>query len=220
MFVAEVAETSLRDPERLLVHEIQMKENDQQDYLRRLPPSEYRGERWIHWVLTMQDRCTGWLDARFYYRFREALTHVAFRDQLACPIFCLMPDHIHLLWCGLTSSVDQRSAMKRFRRDLNACLRRIGFELQRQAYDHVLREEEVERTAVEDLSEYIARNPERKNLVAMDGFRSYPFTSCLLPGFPELSLFADDGWESIWRTLSYLRRTQCFRVSDPKREQS
>ena len=30
----------------------------------------------------------------FNYKFRELLTHAAFRYAFACPIYCLMPDHI------------------------------------------------------------------------------------------------------------------------------
>lgn len=187
--------------------------------LRRLPPEFYKGEAWVHWILTIDQRRTGWLDPRFLYRFREALTHVAFRDQLACPVFCLMPDHIHMLWCGLAEATDQRSAMKRFRRDVNGCLRQIGFEFQLQPYDHVLKEQESEVSAIEEVIEYIARNPERKGLVPVDQFASYAFTGCLLPGFPEVRLFEDKSWDTIWRTLAYLRRTECFRRADPKRNQ-
>jgi len=93
------------------------------DYLKRLPPENYRGEAWVHWVLTIEDRKTGWLDARFLYRFREILTHATFRYQLACSIFCLMPDHIHMLWPGLSNESDQLIAMKRFRKDVNESLR-------------------------------------------------------------------------------------------------
>ena len=184
--------------------------------LKRLPDEYYQGEAWVHWILAIEDRKTGWLDARLLYRFREILTHAAFRYQFACPIFCLMPDHIHMLWVGLADASNQLNAMKRFRLDLNESLRRIGFELQRQAYDHVLKEEELERDAIEDVAEYIARNPERKGLVPFDGFARYPFTGCLLPGACQLRLFQKIGWDEIWQTLAFLRRTECFRIPDPK----
>ena len=63
-----------------------------------------------------------------------------FRYQLACPIYCLMPDHLHLLWTGVAETSDQLLAMKSFRKDMNGSLGRIGFQLQLQAYDHVLNE--------------------------------------------------------------------------------
>ena len=184
--------------------------------LKRLPPEYYRGEAWVHWVLTIEDRKRGWLDARFLYRFREILTNVAFRYQIACSIFCLMPDHFHMLWTGLSNESDQLVAMKRFRKDTNESLRRIELEFQKQAYDHVLKNDELERTEIESTSEYIARNPERKGLVAIDEFAKYPYTGCLLPGGPQIRLFGSDGWDEVWRTLSCLRRTECYRKPDPK----
>ncbi|MEM9659162.1 MAG: hypothetical protein AAF961_12445, partial [Planctomycetota bacterium] len=71
------------------------------DHLRRLEEVEYQGYAVVHWTMTMRDRRTGWLDARMYYHFRELLTHSQFRYAIACPIFCLMPDHIHLMWMGI-----------------------------------------------------------------------------------------------------------------------
>jgi len=166
----------------------------------------------------MENRKTGWLDARFLYKFREIQTHVAFRYQIAVPIFCLMPDHIHLLWAGLSADSDQRTAMRTLRRETNNCLRGIGYALQKQAYDHVLQGEEQDRSAIEDTVEYIARNPERKAMIAVDQFAAYPYTGCVLPGFPSVRLFGDAGWESLWRTISFLRRTDVFRRPDPIRE--
>jgi REP element-mobilizing transposase RayT len=186
--------------------------------LKRLPPEYYRGFAWVHWTLTSEDRQQGWLDALFLYKFRELLTHVAFRDRIACPIFCLMPDHVHLLWCGLTETSDQRLAMRHLRTDMNDCLKRIGYELQKQPYDHVLKDEELERDAIESLVEYIARNPERKGLVGEDEFAVYPYTGCLLPGYQQIRLFEPHSWDRVWRTLAFLRRTECFRIPDPNRD--
>ena len=186
--------------------------------LSRLVPQYYQGDAWAHWTLTIAGRRRGWLDARFLYKFRELLTHACFRSQVACPIYTLMPDHIHLLWCGLAMAADQRVAMKRFRADTNETLKRIGFEFQLQPYDHVLRDEELERDAIENVVEYIARNPERKELVPIDQFASYPYTGCLLPGFPQIRLFEPTSWDTVWRTLAFLKRIECYRVTDPKRQ--
>ncbi|MEM9586949.1 MAG: hypothetical protein AAGA03_06675 [Planctomycetota bacterium] len=183
--------------------------------LSRLPPEHYRDFAWVHWSMTIEHRRTGWLDANFFYKFRELLTHTCFRRTLAVPIFCLMPDHLHVLACGLAEGADQRLAVRQLRTDVNECLQRIGFSLQRQPYDNVLQEEACEQDAIENVMNYIARNPERKGLVPVDGYARYPFTSCLLPGYPRIRLFEPNALESIWRTISYLKRTQCLRVSDP-----
>jgi len=174
------------------------------DYLKRLSPEYYRGQAYVHWSLTMEDRKTGWLIPIFYYKFREILTHAAFRFGFCCPIYCCMPDHIHLLWVGILSGCDQRNAMRYFRKQLNPVLEKLGVQFQLQPYDHVLREEERERAAFEEVAEYIARNPERKKLVPPDGFAKYSYTGCLVPGYPELKPFEADYWDRFWRIYSHL----------------
>src|SRR5947209_16676086 len=131
-------------------------ENDRgdHDYLRRLPPEYYRGQAYVHWSMTMDDRKTGWLAPIFYYKFREILTHTLFRYGLCCPIYCCMPDHIHLLWIGILDGSDQRNAAKFFRAQLNPILEKLGARFQLQPYDHVLREEERDRSAVKEVIEY------------------------------------------------------------------
>lgn len=146
----------------------------------------------------MEDRRTGWLVPIFYYKFRELLTHTAFRFGLCSPLFCCMPDHIHMLWIGIMDQCDQRKAMRYFRRQLNPVLEKLHARLQKQPYDHVLRDEEV--------AEYIARNPERKGLVKAEGFRDYPYTSCLVPGYPELKPFESGYGDRFWRVYCHLRQ--------------
>src|SRR5262245_10237704 len=120
---------------------------DEHDYLRRLPAAAYRGQAYVHWSMTIEDRKTGWLVPIFYYKFREILTHTAFRYGLACPIYCCMPDHLHLLWVGILDRCDQRHAARYFRKQLNLVLEKLGVQLQNQPYDHVLRDEQREHSA-------------------------------------------------------------------------
>jgi REP element-mobilizing transposase RayT len=176
------------------------------DYLRRLPAEYYRGQAFVHWSLTIDQRKTGWLLPEFHGKFREILTHAGFRYGFCTPIYCCMPDHFHMLWTGILDRCDQRTAMRFFRRHLNSNLEVFGATLQLQGYDHVLREEERDRTAFETIADYIARNPERQRIVPADGFAEYPFTGCLMPGYPELRPFQAGYWQRFWRTYSYLRK--------------
>ena len=159
------------------------------DYLRRLPPEYYRGLACVSWTYCIEGRRCGWLNELFHARFREYLTHTMFRYSACCPIYCLMPDHFHLLWFGLSQTSDQRLATRYFRKHLNRELTSKGFSLQPQPYDHVLREDERQDTAFRNTAEYIARNPERNGLVPPDSFREYEFSGCLVPGYPDLSPF-------------------------------
>jgi putative transposase len=188
------------------------------DYLRRLPPEWYCGEACVHWTLTMEDRQTGWRIPVLYYKFREILTHATFRYEFSCPMFCLMPDHMHLLWRGFSPHTDQRKGMRYFRAQMHPILARLGVRFQKQPFDHVLRDDERQESGFVALAEYIARNPERKGLVPADGYAKYPYTGCLVPGFPDLNPFVADYWERYWSIDALLRR-QGRRAEDDEPEE-
>jgi REP element-mobilizing transposase RayT len=174
------------------------------DSLRRLPREFYRGRAYVHWSMTIDERKTGWLIPTLYYKFREILTHTALRYGLACPIYCCMTDHMHLLWVGILDGCDQRNAARFFRTPMNIPLGRLGVQFQKQPYDRVLRDEERQEAAFATIAEYIARNPERAGLVPSDGYRDYKYTGCLVPGYPDLSPWDDRYWEQFWKLYSRL----------------
>jgi putative transposase len=120
--------------------------------LPRLAPECYRGCAVVYWTITLEHRAAGWLGEQFHSYFRELLLHAAAREHLFCPAYVLMPDHMHLMWMGLQTSSDQRNAMKFLRKHLTVELKRLSrigaeFELQKQPYDSVLREEDRVRGA-------------------------------------------------------------------------
>ena len=39
------------------------------------------------------------------------MLHAAAREGLFCPVYCLMPDHLHLVWMGLRLDTDQLNGM-------------------------------------------------------------------------------------------------------------
>ena len=183
------------------------------NHLRRLEPERYRGHAYVHWTMTIEGRRTGWLQPLFLYKFRELLTHTLFRYGLGCPIYCLMPDHMHLLWMGIDERSDQLKAIRHFRKHVNQSLGRIGFRLQHQCYDRVLREDEKMEANFTNLIEYIARNPERSGLIEEDAFASYRYSGCLLPGYPDFRLWEDQHWERYWRAHSFLRKNGLVRTT-------
>lgn len=180
------------------------------DYLRRLPPEYYCGQACVHWSMTIEDRKTGWLTPGSYQTFREIVIHAMFRYGFCCPIYCCMPDHVHLLWLGVMDRCDQRLAARFFRIQLDVVLDKLGVRFQKQGYDHVLREDERQEAAFAEVAEYIARNPERAGLVGPEGYRLYPYTDCLVPGYPELELWQSDFWQRFWRIYTHLRATNLF----------
>ena len=186
----------------------------QHDYLKRLQPECYRGQSYVQWSMAIDDRKTGWLAPIFSYKFREVLTHTMFRYGLCCPIYCCMPDHFHLLWIGVLAGSDQRNAVKYFRKQINPILDMLEARFQKQPYDHVLREEERANDAFQTVFEYIARNPERANLVRPDCYQEYPYTGCLVPGYPELIPWSSDYWQRFWRIYAHLQRNGFMQVAE------
>ncbi len=96
------------------------------DNLKRLSREHYQGDAIVHWTQTVRDRKQGWLTPAFFYRFREILTHTMFRYGMVCPMFCLMPDHFHMVWMGLFEDSDQLNALKHFRSNCNQSIARQG----------------------------------------------------------------------------------------------
>jgi putative transposase len=166
-------------------------------HLPRLSPETYRGHAFVHWTMRLQHRATGWLSEEFHVRFREILLHGLHSCGCACPVYCLMPDHIHLLLVGWDVAADQTKLLRFLTRHINRVFG-PAFALQKQNYDHVLRDED-ERSSdgIASLAWYITENPVRAG-VGIER-EEYPFTGCMIPGYPELDLWQGEFWERFWR---------------------
>jgi len=175
---------------------------DRSFYLPRLARENYQGDAVVHWTLSIALRGTGWLDEVFHARFREIMLHTAAREGLICPAYCLMPDHIHLLWMGLRIDSDQRNGMKFLREHLAPVLRPHHF--QHQAYDHVLREEERRRGAFAKICFYILANPVRARLIKET--EPWPYRGAVVAGYPKLHPLAEDFWPKFWRLFQEFRQ--------------
>ena len=115
-----------------------------------------------------------------------------------------MPDHMHIIWMGLGSESDQMRAMAFLRTYLKKNL--VPFELQHQAYDHVLGDEERRRNSFATHCAYVLNNPVRAQLAA-DPLQ-WRFSGAIVPGYPMLDPRDDDFWKTFWK----LYASQC----DPK----
>ncbi|MBM3881418.1 MAG: hypothetical protein FJ387_17115 [Verrucomicrobia bacterium] len=171
-------------------------------HLPRLAPSFYKGHAAVFWTITLERRATGWLDDSFHQRFRELLLHAAAREGLVCPAYALMPDHMHLVWLGLTLASDQLRAMRFLRKYLKRELERrsphhVDFELQKQSQDCVLKEQDRTRGALARACFYVLDNPRRKGLVPAPS--DWPHLGSVVPGYPFLYPLADDFWPLFWQ---------------------
>ena len=181
------------------------------DYLPRLPREYYQGDAVVHWTLTTFDRATGWLSDTFHARFRELMLHASAREGLMCPRYCLMPDHLHLLWMGLRLDSDQINGMSFLRTYLEPAISPAKF--QPQPHDRVLRDEQRRRNAFADACRYLGENPVRAGLVK--GPEWWKFTGAVVPGYPVMEVFQTDFWEKFWRLYSKARHPDAGNIRRP-----
>ncbi len=184
-------------------------------YLPRLRREFYLADAVIFWTLTIHDHQTGWLNQQFHLKFREFMLHAAAREPLICPAYCLMPDHIHLVWMGLNVSTDQRSAMKFLRTFLAITLKPFTF--QHQAYDRVLTEEDRTRAKFTlACVEYVLLNPLRAELVTKP--EEWPFLGAIIPGYPDCQPLSHEYWPWFWRRYAEMKEDGVERRKLPRRE--
>jgi REP element-mobilizing transposase RayT len=163
--------------------------------------------------MSIARRGTGWLNDGFHAQFREFMLHAAAREGLFCPTYCLMPDHIHLLWMGLRRDSDQRNGMKFFREHVGRLLRPNRF--QHQAYDHVLREDERKRNAFAKICFYILANPVRAGLVGEN--ETWRFCGAVIPGYPALHPKEENFWPLFWKLYVASRSVEAGQRKLPPR---
>jgi REP element-mobilizing transposase RayT len=180
-------------------------------YLPRLPREYYQGDAVVHWTLTTFDRAQGWLTPAFHQQFRELMFHAAAREGLACPVYCLMPDHLHLIWMGLRLDTHQRNGMAFLRTQLEPALKPAKF--QPQAQDNVLRAEERKRSAFAKACFYVAANPVRAQLIGEK--QVWPYTGCVIPGYPSLCPTPENFWPMFWKIYLKLRAPDAGSIKRP-----
>ena len=174
------------------------------DNLPRLPRHHYQGHAVVLWTLTLEHRATGWLKNPLHLHFRELMLHVAVREKVWCPAYCLLPDHLHLVWMGMRRESDQLNAMRFLRRQIAPALQ--PHEFQHQAHDHVLHEDERKRGAFARVCFYVLENPARASLAAKAG--DWPFSGAIVPGYPALHPTKEDFWETYWKLYAAERESE------------
>ena len=176
----------------------QEEEGDRSFYLPRLTEDAYLGLAVVHWTLTVERGNEFHLDELFHLRLRDCLMHTFAREEgagLACPVYCVMPDHLHMVWMGTNHANDQRRAIAFFRTHLKRVI--SPARLQHQAHDHVLREDERRRKMFATVCNYILANPVEAGLVK--SANEWTYSGCVVPGYPDLQPFQENFWGVFWR---------------------
>ena len=184
-------------------------------YLPRLRREFYQADAVIFWTLPVSHRQQGWLKDRFHAAFREMMLHAAAREGLLCPAYCLMPDHLHLVWMGVRKQSHQRNGIKFLRASLGPFLRPARF--QHQAHDHVLKPKERQHHAFTlACADYVLLNPLRAGLV--NAPEKWPHQGAVIPGYPRLNVFDGGYWPWLWKCYFTLREPGIEQRTLPPRE--
>ena len=184
-------------------------------YLPRLLREFYQADAVVFWTMPIAHRAQGWLTPAFHAAFREMMLHAAAREGLLCPAYCLMPDHIHLVWMGLRLATDQRNGIKFLRAQLGPALQPARF--QHQAHDVVLTPEERRRSAFSvACADYVLLNPLHAGLVTEPP--AWPYLGTVVPGYPRAFPFEDDFWPWFWERYAEAREPGIEQRFLPPRE--
>ena len=144
----------------------------------RLPKQHYVGRRTYILTLCTRDRIPYFRSDRIAKWVLATLQQIAAQHPFSLRAYCLMPDHLHVLLQGDSTSSDLLSFVKTFKHKTTFHFRaKTGKTLwQISFFDHILRTaEELSKTA-----EYILSNPVRAGLVKRP--QDYPYSRiCLGP---------------------------------------
>lgn len=185
---------------------------DRSFYLQRLPREYYQADAVVHWTMPIAMRGAGWLNDAFHAHFREVMLHAAAREGLFCPTYCLMPDHIHLVWMGMRCDTDQKNGMKFLREHLAPKLL-CPHRFQHQAHDHVLRAEQRKRNAFARVCFYIIDNARKDGLV--EHSKEWKFCGAVIPGYPTLHPLEEDFWPKFWKVYIGNLATDAGKITRP-----
>jgi REP element-mobilizing transposase RayT len=184
-------------------------------YLPRLKRVFYQADAVVFWTLPVAHRERGWVDEGFHAAFREMMLHAASREGLLCPAYCLMPDHLHLVWMGIRTEADQRNGMKFLRAQLRPFL--VPARFQHQPHDHVLTAEERQRHAFSvACADYVLLNAFKAGMVKLP--EAWPYLGAVVPGYPRLNPFDTDYWPWFWKHYFTVRESGMERRVLPPRE--
>jgi putative transposase len=129
----------------------------------------------VSFTLCIQDKKPTFTEAALVKTFIEVLTNVT--DTLSCkiPVYCFMPDHLHLLIQGTSLTSDAWKAVVSFKQKTGFWLSSNKPEIkwQKDFYDHVIRTDTKLGTHVR----YILDNPVRKGLVT--NWQEHPFSGSI-----------------------------------------
>ena len=144
----------------------------------------------VHFTICVRDRKAIFRDETLVRKLVELLEQKLKETNCDSPVYCFMPNHLHLLVRGRSEDATPKVAIDKFKLSAGIWLgtHRAGMKLQHDYYDHIIRSHDDWR----EQAQYIARNPVRAGLV--ENPLDYPFTGCIGSDWKEMSRQIFLGW--------------------------
>jgi putative transposase len=154
----------------------------------RLPDAAYHGRKTVSFTACVERRRPLYRDPEVVRAFVEILAEQASLAGCLVPIYCFMPDHMHVMIQGLEETSRPKVAMDEFKSGAGLWLarHRPDFELQKDYHDRIVRAAEDWRAH----AFYVFQNPLRAGLV--DDPYAYPFTGSV--GYDLVEMLHDVSW--------------------------
>jgi putative transposase len=141
----------------------------------RLPRDAYRGHVVVAFTACVDGRHAPFHDRAVVGHFVNLLARAAEKNRCRVPIYCFMPDHMHVILHGQDDSADAWRAMVDFKQQTGFWFGRNRPQdaWQKDFYDHIIRGDDDLAAQIR----YIADNPVRWGLVRV--WSDYPFTGAI-----------------------------------------
>lgn len=141
----------------------------------RLRREDYRGEIAVAFTVCVAGRARVFEDSEAVRDVVEILGRTIPLPVFIIPIYCFMPDHLHLILLGQEPQADAWEAMVRFKQQTGYWfhLNRPGVLWQKGFCDHIIRS----RGELTSQVRYVADNPVRKGLVGR--WNDYPYSGSI-----------------------------------------
>jgi putative transposase len=140
----------------------------------RLARERYQGEVAVSITTCFENAGTAFVSGDIVKQFVSFLTQKVREARCRVPVYCFMPEHLHLIIRGTCDEADVLTAMYAFKQQTGFWFRKHSpYRWQKDFHDHIIRSDE-------DLDahiRYIANNPVRRGLV--ESWGQYPFTGAI-----------------------------------------
>ncbi len=123
----------------------------------------------------MKDKKPSFAEANIVSVFKDILRKTIEKENCIVPVYCFMPDHLHLLISGQSDASDLWKTAINYKQQTGFWLssHRPELKWQKDFYDHIIRSDDK----LEVHIRYILDNPVRKGLVL--NWRDYSYSGSL-----------------------------------------